>query len=97
MEYTKEFMESLPTPKYKFNQNVLVVRGGEIEVRQITGVYIDVLEKGVKYTFNCGDGLVRERYIFGTPQEMADAITSVFGFNKNNELRGDWRFMKRES
>ena len=43
MEYTKEFMESLPIPKYKYNQDVLVVRGGEIEVRQITEIYIDVM------------------------------------------------------
>ena len=33
MEYTKEFMESFPTPKYKYNQDVLVVRGREIEVQ----------------------------------------------------------------
>ena len=46
MEHTKEFMESLPTPKYKYNQDVLVVRGGEIEVRQITGVYIDAVGRG---------------------------------------------------
>lgn len=96
MEYTKEYMESLPTPKYKYNQNVLVIRGGEIEVRQITGVYIDAVYKGVRYTFNCSDGLVREEHIFGTPQEMADAILSVFGYDKYNQLVGDWRFMKKQ-
>lgn len=94
MEYTKEFMESLPTPKYKYNQDVLVVRDGEIEVSQITGVYIDAVEKDVKYTFNCGNGLVREHHIFGTPQEMADAILTVFGYDKYNHLNGDWRCMK---
>lgn len=96
MEYTKEFMESLPTPKYKYGQCVLVVRGGEIEVRQIDGVYIDAVEKCVKYKYNCCDGLVREKHIFGTPQEMADAILSVFGYDKYNHLVGDWRFMKKQ-
>lgn len=89
-------MESLPTPKYKHNQNVLVVRGGEIEVRQITEIYIDVMCKCVRYKFNCCDGLVKEEHIFGTPQEMADAILSVFGYDKYNHLVGDWRFMKKQ-
>lgn len=96
MEYTKEFMESLPTPKYKYNQNVLVVRGGEIEVRQITEVYIDVLCKCVKYKLTCCEGLVTEEHVFGTPQEMADAILSVFGYDKYNRLVGDWRLMKKQ-
>lgn len=89
-------MESFPTPKYKYNQSVLVVRGGEIEVRQITEIFIDVMCKCVRYKFNCSDGLVREEHIFGTPQEMADAILSVFGYDKFNQLTGDWRFMKKQ-
>lgn len=89
-------MESFPTPKYKYNQSVLVVRGGEIEVRQITEIFIDVMCKCVRYKFNCSDGLVREEHIFGTPQEMADTILSVFGYDKYNHLVGDWRFMKKQ-
>lgn len=96
MEYTKEFMESLPTPKYKFNQNVLVVRGGEIEVRQVTGIYIDIVSQCVRYKISCCEGLIHEKHLFSTPQEMADAITSVFGFDEHKELVGDWRFMKKQ-
>ena len=44
MEYTKEFMESLPTPKYKYNQNVLVVRGGQLKSCAFT-MYVSVRKK----------------------------------------------------
>ena len=29
-------------------------------------------------------------------KEMADAILSVFGYDKYNHLVGDWRFMKKQ-
>lgn len=44
MEYIKEFMESLPTPKYKYNQKVLVVRGGELKSGAFT-MYVSVRKK----------------------------------------------------
>ena len=37
-------MESLPTPKYKYNQNVLVVRGGELNCGAFT-MYVPVRKK----------------------------------------------------
>ena len=44
MEYTKEFMESLPTPKYTYYQDVLVVRGGELKSVAFT-MYVPVRKK----------------------------------------------------
>ena len=44
MEYTKEFMESLPTPKYKYYQDMLVVRGGELKSVAFT-MYVPVRKK----------------------------------------------------
>lgn len=82
----------LPKPKYQVNQNVLVIRGGMIEIRQIQEViYRTSFSKyPIFYKVNCVEGYVAEREIFGTPQEFSEAILSTFGVDEFGHLRGDW-------